>query len=763
MGACTSLDSRGDCDNFTPFERKDLTVSSGARDKLRNLSGYVKAGLNFGSGQVLEGLAPFSRMEQAGALVSVPNPSFEYKNSDGSPLGWKTGNTISVATPTVRVMADALEIQKRATYVPEGQAFAETVNTSYIETSFLEIIGAGPYIVSGYLNTEALSKGEAYVEVHQYNAALDELNPAARYVVATRAAGLPWRFQVNNFALLNDTRYIKIRLGAWEALAGSSANQASGSAYFDNIRVEPALQTKFDATAQPYVPKTCRLYPQDDSPSCEYQDSSGARQRGMYGYCLEYDPENPALCLTWWPVDIIPGEMTGELKRSYTGKAPVYYCAESEVWIKKPISTFLAGRGDRPTDAHNQPTINQQGWWPVSQCGSNFCVPELGTDHPTPVGYSCTMPSCPNPGNSCLLYCTPQGTLRYTNAGFGWYLYEGTPIQQFNAPDFAGEEVKAVCTKLVQTVKPDGTNFAWLNHLQGGYQVPDLGYTLKYDSQPYGSITIPAVGSSADPGTWGLNFPLMVEVPGSLARAGAPYACANINPSSVCVSQIKVYSPDLPGGQSSYPPAGAGQTSDFALGRLRLLFTRSFGGWAWDTAQKKYASSPALDWSPPNSLCPGNVRPPDGYCLVAPIVANAKINDKTSGAVQVAGSGFINLKFNSLIDPEQLPLTSYFVDWGDGQITSITGVEMQNRPHPENPHSMYHFVSYWDLLSRSLTTPALCPGDRSVCYIIPKIQLRDKWGVCNGPDAAHGFWATYCTLNNTQAWTGNITIEVRKE
>ena len=77
--------------------------------------------------------------------------------------------------------------------------------------------------------------------------------------------------------------------------------------------------------------RSCRLYPETDSMSCEYTDDKGAQYKGWYGYCLERDraPGNTEACLLWWPVDIIQGEYWGP-DFGYNDRYPLYYCLSAQ-------------------------------------------------------------------------------------------------------------------------------------------------------------------------------------------------------------------------------------------------------------------------------------------------------------------------------------------------------------------------------------------------------------------------------------------------
>lgn len=98
--------------------------------------------------------------------------------------------------------------------------------------------------------------------------------------------------------------------------------------WLDNLSIIPALKVSDTRI----VPQSCRVYPNSSSPSCDYTDSNGISYRGYKGYCLERDPMNVAVCLSWWPVDIVAGNNVfgTDVSSGYNDRQPLYACAEAE-------------------------------------------------------------------------------------------------------------------------------------------------------------------------------------------------------------------------------------------------------------------------------------------------------------------------------------------------------------------------------------------------------------------------------------------------
>ncbi len=102
--------------------------------------------------------------------------------------------------------------------------------------------------------------------------------------------------------------------------------------------------------------------------------------------------------------------------------------------------------------------------------------------------------------------------------------------------------------------------------------------------------------------------------------------------------------------------------------------------------------------------CNSNIRSdPNTFCAVYPSLFNVKLyyNNSTKAlngnnnisytdSLQVV-RGWYRLEFNSKIDPQQRPLTSIVINWGDGYIQTIYG---QNaRPVASSPQVVYHHYS----------------------------------------------------------------------
>jgi len=173
----------------------------------------------------------------------------------------------------------------------------------------------------------------------------------------------------------------------------------------------------------------------------------------------------------------------------------------------------------------------------------------------------------------------------------------------------------------------------------------------------------------------------------------------------------------------------------FTKNELSTLFAKSYGGWIWDQDESSYVENTTTsDWQFDNSA--------NG---VAPKISNIKFNNFNTATVN--GDGFVNLTFNSQINPDQMPLTEYRVDWGDGEETVVDG-NMISRSTISNTHSLTHAFNYYDLKNKKNNDPSKypmlsCDNDNTKCTISPKISLKDNWGWCT-----EGYLGAPCPLGS---------------
>lgn len=142
------------------------------------------------------------------------------------------------------------------------------------------------------------------------------------------------------------------------------------------------------------------------------------------------------------------------------------------------------------------------------------------------------------------------------------------------------------------------------------------------------------------------------------------------------------------------------------------------------------------------------------YCAITPIISNIRVNNQSAGDLVLANSSeIVNLTFNTQVDSQQLPLTMYSIDWGDGETSIVTNVQMRDRPNPDDPHSLYHLYSFWDLRAQEAAgTPGIDCSDPNECRVRPRIIIKDNWGWCNNA-------VNYADCDNWQYYPGEIVVQ----
>ncbi|PIT95924.1 hypothetical protein COT94_03240 [Candidatus Falkowbacteria bacterium CG10_big_fil_rev_8_21_14_0_10_37_14] len=309
---CDRLNDAGECVNFLDKEAQNQIYPTPLND-IANLSGYSKVGYN---GNNLEaGLYPLGAMTEYGDGLVKFDGSFETKFNTGFYNVNSDGKTNSAMAPVIR---DIAVIQKELGYgsykqVPDGQAIGKT--TGCVEREIDGVAGLN-YVASAYIfipfgAQATISIGGSTIG----NCPLSQGCNNGFAVIATTNKVSQWVRLSGNFQIkdgYNDTK-IKLRLCA------------KGSMYFDDVRIASGLHVSDNQ----YLHPSCRLYPERDSLSCDYFNDSGLRKKGWEGYCLEYDPRNPSVCLLWYPLDKVSSE---EFEEGAALDIPsdLYYCIDAE-------------------------------------------------------------------------------------------------------------------------------------------------------------------------------------------------------------------------------------------------------------------------------------------------------------------------------------------------------------------------------------------------------------------------------------------------
>ena len=374
-----------DSDNFSALSRGAIT----------NMTGYAKVGWDY-SADVSEikqnDFFKISAMSQAGGVANVPNGNFELTDIENYPIGWSIKNRFK---DWDKGMAQVVNDQKVIIegegigYPPSGEGVLRAGARFIVESESIEVEKNQTYILTFYANTLNLSAGGVKIRVLDVNGV--ELENA-KSSVAGRSDD--WQFNLFEFET-KENNLVKIKLSAQrgaedissQTISTLSAGKGGGSGaiaeylstdacpdhfsdevikaegyddaeiafmkgidglcaegvyYFDNIALRPALESRKKEIVAGiddrnwYIPQTCRLYPEEDSLSCRYIDDRGLTQKGIYGYCLEYDsyPGYSDACLMWYPVDRVMGDWIEE-DVGYSGRFPMYYCSKATPYCQE--------------------------------------------------------------------------------------------------------------------------------------------------------------------------------------------------------------------------------------------------------------------------------------------------------------------------------------------------------------------------------------------------------------------------------------------
>ncbi len=747
VGRCNSLDDNGNCDNFLAGnQNREMTKTNYLKNP--GLSGYSKLSYkdNGSYYKVPNDLYSLESMDQVGQTTRVANGDFEFYGGNNYPIGWIPYNA-SWDTNMFTVVDNPITAQVEGVdYPAHGRAFLKYTAENNDKSPYSEdiLVDRGKkYILTAKINTLNLKEddgGPAGAEIE-----IEGGNQSIRTAKAQK-----WRTVLKEFTAQKGK--LKLHLKSY-------GNKPQGNIYIDNIKIMPALQVNNDWK----VAQTCRLYPKTDSLTCEYYEESGKKQKGKYGYCLEYDryPGNSNACLLWWPVDMVKGQGIEE-GAGYKGKFPLYYTSRHKAErVYEYRQVFFRAHCEDPCDVtcpDGYNVIHKEDW-------GGF----LGTH--------CTHD----------YYCDPSGDVvedtetetisvsgedtSYTSDTNGWYEYNG----RANLTNYADKlpdadkhsQTDLLCSngyncnssnkltyepyrsrlyvdKITQTVTPMGANKYWSKRVYKGsdFSFPGLGIEYNTRDVPFGSLISPASSlyQVLDPYSWSK----IVHTEDNLDNndIGAVYHC---EPHNNCRFVIPDYE------SSNFPFEfidKRGDNSDL----IKRLFAQSYDSWKWDG--NHYTKISGTLWDPPTDLCNGTGLPPRpdvnlatdvDYCAISPRVDN-NYNNSDGNNIKVNGeirdieinvSNFINLTFNSVIDSQQLPLVMYAVDWSDGNKSVISGVEMRDRPG-ERVHSLYHLYNYWDLQGKDDNEDSITCGtddqQRDYCTVVPKVKLKDNWDWCNGPE-----------------------------
>lgn len=364
-----------------------------SREDLRNKSGLVVAGLQFGRGcsqdrskscaidadcgagntcladQTIKGKFPFGIAPQVGNDgISVTNNTLNGDFSNSIILensGWTVSASSSLDGSTAKIVTFAslkaggtfapVQVNPYVELTPSVDGNAPTTLQTSSATLASRLTPERQYMLSfsaRYLQApdaqsqETLSAGiatNATNGITTSNAWFGKVSPTTtmqRFVLgplklsasATLAQGNIGGTNHASFDSGNAMVYFSLASGVRAAIAIDDVSLLPALQIDDPIPAPPSAFPIGQPNGQAFVSRSCRAYPNSSALTCSYTDDTGKLFNGWQGYCLEVDPQNSSTCLNWYPVDLLAGERNifGNAQQSgYTGRSPLFACVES--------------------------------------------------------------------------------------------------------------------------------------------------------------------------------------------------------------------------------------------------------------------------------------------------------------------------------------------------------------------------------------------------------------------------------------------------
>lgn len=304
IGQCTSMDSSGNCLNFSKSIPGNRGFDS-AKDA--NVSGYsllnhyyFDAMIQRGNSSVFE-----NDFENSPDLISWQDDSGSAVA--GSCLISKSSDTLGEnARPSRPVYPSPsnLGFVRVGGNSCEWNWYSDQIETSIQTDYFINFLINTANLSYPQQDTDKISLGK--IIGLDLNDEETDLNAVDLMVDVSKK---DWQRVTLKFR--TDSSWV----GGSKIILGPSDSGIDGWMYIDDINIEPVLE----AGEENYIPASCRLYPRQNSIACS-SDAKGYSfvEQGWEGYCLEKDPLNENVCLMWYPVDSVVGS-SGALSTNFSG------------------------------------------------------------------------------------------------------------------------------------------------------------------------------------------------------------------------------------------------------------------------------------------------------------------------------------------------------------------------------------------------------------------------------------------------------------
>jgi len=348
LGECTRLDDKGECANFENSTSTAPSLNDISGNK--NADGYFLVNDYYPSNMIEVGLNTDAHFDFEDA---VPALSCVRANGAACTFNKNIDSDLLVREPEG---APTDYPAHGASYlkVPAGFMVSPQSPKSKIST----LVGRDYYL--NYLVSTKNAGANAKITIEFWGAGASPI--ASTSTIVSAPSG--WDRKILRFTPIANSFGIRIKL--------SSDATSSGPVYFDDLNIEPVLQTG----PNKYVARECRLYPASDSLTCVSKNNNTITD-GWEGYCLQHDPDNLGNCLLWYPVDRISSTQTGRAGSGlgYSGKYPLSYCTEISGnfdLVEKRTEQLVAVAGgdgcyNNITTCYYSSDVNEigtlWGWW----------------------------------------------------------------------------------------------------------------------------------------------------------------------------------------------------------------------------------------------------------------------------------------------------------------------------------------------------------------------------------------------------------------
>ncbi|MGI5827131.1 MAG: hypothetical protein ACOX6C_01665 [Patescibacteria group bacterium] len=286
------------------------------------------------------------------------------------------------------------------------------------------------------------------------------------------------------------------------------------------------------------------------------------------------------------------------------------------------------------------------------------------------------------------------------------------------------DSFKITCNKFSQFAGDQGESVSWTNRISRNTHFSETTPTFFssiYNSfgrnradVPFGSAVLP------DDFTFEKNGAVYLRNQYSQKNnetifAGRPYGCtgsgcANIgycelDPNVYCLyksgdTEFNKLTCAARGGGACKPLWGSIPSEATAMTQLNNLFVNRYNNWIYNKASDSYTlnNSGAASFVFARQMSPiayTDNHPNNLSQKVKPSINNVKLSGVSGDNISVSGgrlnvaTGLYRLNLNTKVNLEQQPLKRITIDWGDGTVQTVGGLDY--KPDPNIPHTFYHY------------------------------------------------------------------------